>query len=202
MAIIETKTVTRPNTSIPFFVDTENAGLLQVKTAIGYSFAENTPSYSKAVAAGGNIVSERTISANGLTQTNVVTFATIADYNRVESAVSIALDDEYQQYVNDNEFSHTENQYVQTGFDSAFSCTTTYTYTANTATLYPLFEYFVNAIEASDKLTSLVNTGTQVIAVHEYANSEDFTANHWQDFTFVNSLHTGEVTRTIAYTLL
>lgn len=202
MAIIETKIVIRPNTNVPFFVDSGNTILEQEKATIGYTLVEKTSTYVKTTAANGNIIGERTISNNGLTQTNVVTFATVADYNQVESTVSIALDNEYQQYVNNNGFVHGENQYVQTGFDAPFSCTTTYTYTANTSTLYPLFEYFVNAIEASNKLTSLVNTGTQVIAVHEYLDSGDFTENHWQDFTFVNSLHTGEVTRTITYALL
>lgn len=202
MAIVETKTVIRPTTSIPFFVDTNNATLVQLKSTIGYLFVEQTASFVKAATADNSVISERTVSADGLTQTNVVTFASIADYNRVETAISIKLDSEYQQYVEANGLSHSENQYVQAGFAAPFSCTTTYHYDADTATKYPLFDSFVAVIESSDKLESLINNGSSVVAVHHYLNSEDFNQTHWQDFVFCDKLNDGGVTRTITYALL
>lgn len=202
MPIVEIKTVNRADTNTAFFNDSNNAVSMQTKATIGYVLVEQTPTYLKVATPDGKIVNERTVSANGLTQTNTTTFASLEDYSRVETAIGIDLDDEYRQYIEEHSLDHSENQYTQTGINAPFTCTTTYSYTANTSTLFPLFDYFVNALEASEKLISLVNTGTQVVAVHEYENSEDFTANHWADFPYVHSLRTGEVTRTISYASL
>jgi hypothetical protein len=108
------------------------------------------------------------------------------------------------EYARDNGITHpSTGQYELTGIDAPFTCTTTYTY--NPATVfadYPLFDNFINVIESSDKLTSFTNTGTQLIAVHTYDNSADFTENHWADYHFVPGLHAAGVTRTIVYAMV
>lgn len=201
MLIAETKTVSRPDTSVLFFNDTDNPVLLQIRAEVGYVLIERTANYLKSATPDGKVVSERNITNNGLTQTTVTTFASVEDYSRVDTIMGIAVDHEYGQYTEEVGLTHEWNQYLQTGIDQPFTCTTTYTYTPETSTLYPMFDYFVTIAESSDKLVSLVNTGTQVIAVHKYQNSEDFTDNHWKDFVYIEQLNTGGVTRTITYAI-
>lgn len=202
MPIVETKIVNRPDTSVLFFSDTDNYISLRTKETIGYEIVEQTPTYIKYIGTKVKITGERIFTNNGLTQTYITTFDSLEDYSQVDTLIGIDGDVEYLKYVEDHGLTHPENQYTQSGIAQPFTCTTTYNYTPETATLYPLFNYFINVIEASEKLISLVNTGSQIVAVHEYQNSEDFTADHWADFAFVKQLYTGNVTRTITYALL
>jgi hypothetical protein len=208
MAIIETKIISRPNASIPFFSQTDNATLLAAKTTMGsFNWVTNTETYQKGVNASGSHIVERNYSSDLLTQTTKMTFDSLSTWSTVDSALSIALDKEYSAYVEDNELINPASdsevaQYTLTGIDAPFTCTTTYTYNSNTLTGYTLFESFIEVIEASDKLTGFTNTGTQLVAVHTYTNAADFTENHWRDFNFVTSLHNGGVTRTISYALV
>jgi hypothetical protein len=204
MAIIETKIVSRPNTGTPFFSQTDNAELVASKAILGpFTFINNTETYQKSANASGSHVIERTYSTDLLTQTNKMTFDSIATWSTVDSATGIALDKEYFAYAETNGLTHpTIGQYGVTGIDASFTCTTTYNYNDSTLTGYPLFDSFIDVIESSDNLTSFTNTGTQLIAVHTYTNAANFNQNHWRDGTFVTALHTGGVTRTIAYAMV
>lgn len=190
MAIVETKSVTRPNTSVVFFNETNAPTRLAVKAA--------TESYI----ADGKYTIAKNVSGDGLTQTTVTTYDSLATFSEIDSILGIDLDAAYTVYAQANSLTHGTPQYSLTGIDAPFTCTTTYIYGANTGSLYPNFESFINVIEASNALISFTNTGTQLIAVHQYDNSADFSANHWQDFTYVSSLNTAGVTRTIEYALV
>lgn len=202
MPIVETKTSIRPNTSVTFFRQSDNPLLSQLKTELGFVLMEQTPTYIKTGTADGGVINEHTLTNDGLTQHSKSTFSSIENYNRIETAIGINFDDEYRKYTELHGITHPVDQYAQTGFDAPFSCTTTYSYTTETPTVYLSFEYFINSLEASNKLSSFVNTGTQLIAVHEYLNSGDFTDNHWYDYPFIERLHAGKITRTIEYKLL
>jgi hypothetical protein len=201
MAIVETKIVSRPNTSIPFFNETDNAELVSFKAATGpYTFTTNTESYQRSTNVSGSVIIERTLSTDLLTQTNKVTFDSMSTWSTTDTCINVALDKEYFAYAEANGLTHPTGQYTLTGISSAFSCTTTYTFDSNIADSF--FNIFTSSIEASDKLVSFTNTGTQLIAVHTYTNSADFTENHWKDNTFVAYLNENEITRTIAYAMI
>lgn len=201
MAIIETKVVARNSTSIPFFSQTDNPKLVELKAEFGtFTWITNTATYQKSTNASGSHVIERTYSEDLLTQTTKMTFDSLATWSEIDTLTGIALDNEYKNYIETNEFVQMDSgQYAVTGIDTPFTCTTTYNYTSGITEGYPLFESFISVIEVSDKLTSFTNTGTQLIAVHTYDNSADFSENHWKDFIYVTSLHTGGITRTISY---
>lgn len=207
MAIVETKIVSRPNTSIPFFTQTENPARLDSKAAVAealspHTFLVNTESYQKSTNASGSHVIERMYSDDLLTQTSKITFDSLETFSIVETCIGIALDRAYSVYSQDNGFTHpSTGQYSLTGIDAPFTCTTTYTYSSDFAASH-FFEIFVSCLEVSDKLTSFTNTGTQLIAVHTYTNAGDFTENHWRDFSFIGALYDSGVTRTIAYAMV
>jgi hypothetical protein len=208
MPIVEIKSVRRPNTGVEFFNLTTNPALEQAKAAMGYSITEveNTGTYSKRVNADNSMIVERALSDDGLVQKTTVTFSDLATYSHVDSCLGIALDVAFRTYTEAGNFVPHDPadgpQYVQSGINQAFNCTTVYHYTSRTAELYPLFDSFVSVIEATNKLVSLVNNGSSVTAVHQYLNSEDFTENHWDDFQFITKLHNAGVTRTITYELV
>ena len=205
MPIVETKKYTRPNTGVEFFNLTNNPVLESVKQAVGYTLTEveQTATYSKRTTADGKMIVERVISDDGLLQTCTVTFSDMATYSHVDSCIGIALDFAYKTYTETDDFvPPPAPQYVQSGINQPFSCTTTYTYDSNIQTTYPLFNSFINVIEASENLVELTNNGSVIVAVHNYQNSEDFNENHWNDYFFIEGLHTGGVTRTIVYATL
>jgi hypothetical protein len=202
MAIVETKIVSRPTTSIPFFNQTSNTALLALREELGpFTIVSDTETYYKSTNASGSHIVERTYSTDLLTQTNKVTVDSVSTWSVVDSAIGINLDKEYFAYATTNDYTHpTTNQYILTGIDTAFSCTTTYTYNSITDNSY--FNTFISFLEVSDKLISFTNTGTQLIAVHTYTNSTDFTNTHWRDSSFVNFLQENGITRTISYALV
>ena len=207
MVITETKVNTRPNTSVRFFITptATRPEIEKVREDIGQftTVEQNGPNYAKKSNADGSMVYEVTVSDDGLVQTIKVTYSNLEIYSRVDTALSIALDYANKLYSETDDFvPPTGQQYIQTGIDQPFTCTTTYTYTDDTITAYPLFDSFISVLESSSNLESLTNDGTTVTAVHHYLNSEDFTENHWFDYRFVEGLHAGGVTRTIKYELV
>jgi hypothetical protein len=204
MPIVETKISTRPNITIPFYNATNNALIVALKSATGpeYTVAETTDTYKKTIATSGTHIVERIYSEDQLTETVKKTFNSLADWSHHDTNLSIEIDNSYLEYTTTNGFSQLEsNQYTLTGIDAPFTCTTTYNYIQDQVP--PEFDSFIVVIEvASVNLISLVNTGTQLISVCEYANSTDFTTNHWRDFQYIPMLHAGGVTRTIQYALL
>ena len=150
MAIVETKIVSRPNTSIPFFNQTSNSIITQVRNAYPgpYTVESDTSTYYKQTNGSGSHIVERTYSSDLLTQTNKMTFDSVATWSAVDSATSIALDKEYFAYAESNGLTHpTTSQYSLTGIGAPFSCTTTYTYDANIDDSF--FNIFISSLEVS-----------------------------------------------------
>ena len=140
--------------------------------------------------------------ATGLIHTKTGTFANIEIFGMHKSTQGIEDEAIYLEYAQRENISGA-GQYTLTGIDAPFTCTTTYTYDPATIdTGYPLFESFIDVVESSDRLTSFTNTGTQLIAVHTYNNSTDYTENFWKDRIFITSLHAGGVTRTVSYAMV
>lgn len=191
MIITETKIAVRPDTTVPFFNNTTISNEVSVREL-----------YTPFIADGRLSVS-REISSDGLQQTTINTYSSMEVYSQIDTILSIDLDYAYCMYADENNFQlNVGQQYIQTGIDAPFTCTTTYSYGANVYELYPLFDSFINVIESSMALESFINTGTQLIAVHQYSNSADFTHNHWADYSLIKSLYNAKLTRTIKYELV
>ena len=219
MAIVETKITQRPNTSVAVSVNLikqliadenpEYATRLQQKTTNLFGpqtqlidNGEHKKSSFDVNGISGAMVFEGNCDETGLIHTRTGTFANLEIFSLHKSAQGIEDDAVYLNYAQRVNIAGA-GQYSLTGIDAPFTCTTTYTYDpATISTAYPLFESFINVLESSDKLTAFTNTGTQLIAVHTYDDSADYTENHWKDRTFVPSLHAGRVTRTIAYAMV
>lgn len=204
MSIAETKISVRPNITVPFYAANNNALVMSFKSVTGpeYTVAETTDTYRKTIATSGTHIVERMYSDDGLTETVKKTFDSLADWSDYDTNISIEFDNAYIEYTTTNGFIHPNSgQYNLTGIDAAFTCTTTYNYDHDQVT--PEFANFIIAIEvASNNLIDLVNTGNQIISICEYANSNDFTTNHWADFSYVPLLHASGVTRTILYAMI
>lgn len=192
MAITEIKVITRPNTTVPFFGRSAEPASLEIRRLIAPFLLNNTLNWNVAV------------SDDGLTQTATSVFDSLETYSQIRTLSGIELDYAFRNYVEGADFvPPTSKQYTQSGIDSKFTCTTTYSYNPDTiSTDYPLWDSFIGVIEASDKLINLTNTGTDLIATHQYLNSEDYTENYWLDYRFINGLHDGHVVRTVAFEMV
>ena len=193
MAITEIKKTIRSTTNDVFFTDSPMTTDRQTLKS------SNTP-----LVHAGKFTFTPVLSEDGLIQTNTAIFADLETYSQVDTAIGINIDHAYFTWATDNNLnqSEIENQYTQLGIDQSFTCTTTYSYSNNISELYPEFDSFISRIELSPKLVSFTNTGSQLVAVHEYANSSDFTENHWKDYSFVEALYSAGITRTITYALV
>ena len=191
MAITETKITTRSSTSDLFFTDSP---LTAARTTLGEFLAP--------MVAEGRVNYSITLSEDELVQYRTGTFADLATYSAVDSAVGIAIDAEYRDWSVTNNLNQSlpagTEQYTQSGINTSFTCTTTYNY-SETATEWDMWQSFIGRIEFSTNLVSFTDTGSQLILVHEYANSAEFTENHFQDFSLVDGLNDAGVTRTITY---
>ena len=219
MAIVETKITRRPNTSVAVSVllikqliadeNPEYAARLQQKTTNLFGAqtqlidnGDHKKSSFDVNGISGAMIFEGNCDETGLVHTRTGTFANLEIFGMNKSSQSIEDEVMYLEYAQRENISGT-GQYSLTGIDAPFTCTTTYTYDpAQIATGYPLFDSFIAVIESSDKLTSFTNTGTQLIAVHTYNSSTDYTENFWKDRTFITGLHAGGVTRTISYAMV
>jgi hypothetical protein len=189
MPIVETKTVTRPNTSVDFFNESNDPVRLTIKTQL------------QPLVDAGKYTLTKNVSGDGLTQTNVATFDSLDTYSQVDTILGVELDYAYFNYSELHLFDHPSSQYSQTGIDAMFTCTTTYTFSPEVLSSNTKLQSFFYYLETTPKLISCVNTGTQVIAVHQYNNSVDFTSQHWKDFGFAELLHDCAVTRTLSYAM-
>ena len=219
MAIVETRIIRRPNTSVAVSTilikqliadeNPEYAARLEQKTTslLGeQTMVINNGDHKKSSynvnGINNAIVFEGNVDETGLIHTKTATFVNLEVFSLNKSAQTIEDQAVYLDYAAKNNITGA-GQYSLTGIDAPFTCTTTYTY--NPATIdtgYPLFESFVNVLESSDKLTAFTNSGTQLIAVHTYDDAADYVENYWKDRTFVTSLYAGGVTRTIAYAMV
>jgi len=207
--IVETKIATRPTATTPFF----NSRVLPGQAYTPYTgapgglpeavfiqplhaeFAENMASFTSA----GRFSSTFTLSEDLLTRTTINTYSDLECYNASENFIDIEFDAAYYSYAVTNNITSPTNGYTQTGINQPFSCTTVYTFNPEDINM---FETMIDTLETSFCLESFVNTGTVVTAVHHYADSADFTENHWKDYTYTPYLHAEGVTRSITYAIL
>ena len=188
MQIIDTRHFVRPNTSTAFFNEGYTSARLEHKIV-----------YDELLAAG-KLSREITLSDDGLTQSVVTNYNSLEAYSTRYSSVGIELNKDFFEYCATNNIITTVA--TQAGIDVPFTCTTTYTYNANTSTLFPEFEDFIRNIMRSITLVEFTNTGTQLIAVHRYENSADYNTTCWRDAGAIAGLFNGGVTRTMEFKLV
>jgi hypothetical protein len=187
MAIVDTKIVIRPNTSVPFYIDSGSP----IRQAAYDAF--------EPLRASGKYSSVYTVSGDGLTQTAVITCADLETYSAYETILGIEFDCDYITYLEDNNFpmlnkNTNPRPFTTTGIDSPFTCTTVYTFREND----PTMSIFASSVGLDSTLNVTVGSNT-VTVVKEYANSADFTDNAYVDLRYTQQLKTKGVTRTITY---
>jgi hypothetical protein len=191
MAIIETKKFVRPNTSVSFYT---NDGK-------GSAILDAIQAQIDPLRALGKVRGEISVSEDGLTQTGTVTYTDLDAWSQRDTLLSIALDAEFMQHSRDNSITGGSPQYTITGIDYPFTCTTVYTFQAGNTSLLDLISNAASADSdpSSSKLKSATATETTLTLVHQFDNSDDFTANHFNDIQGVVDLNAAGVTRTITY---
>ena len=206
MAIIEIKKSIRPNTSVEVFNRSNNSAKVAfLESARGLYGTEtvviDTSTHRKISYANG-VISEGQYLDDGLTFVQTATFPTLEIYSQLDTLKGVNLDYEYKQYSDNNNITHPEEQYIQTGIDAPFSCTTTYNFPSGTLESDSMMLGFARFLQNSNKLESFTNTATQIIAVHHYLDSADFSEYHFRDFQHIGFLFDAGATRTISYTML
>jgi hypothetical protein len=207
MAIVETRTSSRPNTSVELFNRTSDPDNLAFQAKFEETFGStevliettNDVSHHRKTATGGDkIIVEGSFDSTGLIFTRKRTYRDINIYSQAMDLATIAMQVKTTEYDQANGITATGPVFELTGIDASFKYTTTYNYNPDTVrTSYTLFDSFVNVIEASDNLHGFTDTGTKIIAEHVYANSADFVENRWKDQPFIAALHTAGITRNV-----
>lgn len=189
MQIIDRCQFTRPDTTIPFFNTTgDTLNGLSYKTVFDQLVADS------------KLTRDVVVSDDGLTQSVTFTHDSIETLSARYNAYSIGLNKEFYEYC--TEHGSASAGVTQEGIDVPFTVTTIYTYNENTSTLYPQFESFIQTLTVNITLEEFTNTGTQLIAVHRYKNSEDYNVARWQDSSYIVGLCAGGVTRTVEFKLV
>lgn len=207
MAIVETRTARRPNTSVEMYNRTSDPEYLAIQAKFEETFGalqvliettDDVPHHRKTSNGIDKIITEGSYDSTGLIFTRTRTFKDIDIYSQAMNLQTIAEQVKIREYNQANGITGAGQPFQLTGIESSFKYTTTYNYNPDTVTTsYPLFDSFVSVIEASDNLHNFTNTGTELIAEHVYANSADFVANHWKDQPFVVALKTAGITRNV-----
>ncbi len=208
MPIVEIKKSVRPNTSVLPIEKTNHPGFVAHQQAIFNEFGAetvlvDTPEHRKISRDNGSVIVEGQFDSTGLILTRTSTFADLDVYNRIENILTVEFDYIYKQYFTDNNITTpATGQYIQTGIATPFSCTTTYNFPAGTLESDSMMLGFARFLQNSNKLESFTNTATQIVAVHHYLDSADFTEYHFKDFQHIGFLHDAGATRTISYAML
>ena len=189
MAITQTLVFTRPDTNNSFHVDTTSVTVSEYKTIReGYITS-------------GKLTVNNIDSDDGLTRTVTAIYADLATYSERDNFITIAFDADYHAYTTAH--GHTTTSYTHAGIDSAFTCTTVYTFPSAGLSVH---DTLVAAIDEQNqrtqKLKSLTAEDTVVTVVHQYENSGDFTAKFWGDYVLTPDLHAAGITRTIEYAMV
>jgi hypothetical protein len=208
MAIVEIKKSIRPNTSVlPINRSTDpKLVALQAKMEAEfgpYSELIDEPMHRKISYQNGDFVVDGQFDASGLILTRTATHANLEVYSRVETLIDIEFDYAYKEYTIANGITHPESgQYIQTGIDAPFKCTTTYNFPDGTLESDSMMLGFARFLQNSNKLESFTNTASQIIAVHHYLDSADFSQYHFKDFQHIGFLYDAGAIRTISYAML
>jgi len=192
--ITETKRLKRLDTGTAFFNESD-------------SIPSDVRSASTPFKDDGRITVKFVVSDDGLTQTETTTYNSLEIYSQVDTLKGISLDSAYFDYRIGHNFDTLErhDQYVQSGIDQAFTCTTTYTFPTG-GQHSEILDLLVTMINDSNtdynKLKDLTVNTDSVVVVHQYNDSADFTPNHWGDLALATMLQSVDCTRTIQYDLV
>lgn len=185
ITITDKKIFTRPHAGVVLQMDSGSA----LMTAL-----INT---KNAFIAAGNLTFNSETSADGITTTNTLTFNSLEAFSAYDTAIGIDFDAEFMDsYASIG----IVGQWVQSGINQPFTCTTVWNFPTTTAA----HDQLVNSIQEdpAKKLTNLSVTATAITAVHTYDNSEDFNSTFFYDAPLAPALHSAGVTRTISYALV
>ena len=205
MSITKTTRTIRPNTSVPFFRDV-------AKAAVG---SGTYPAFDAANATlndlidAGKLTHVASTSDDGLTDIRNWTFADLETLSAVETALTLNLAVEYQQYRLANDFTiltytdveQRKNALAFGGINQPYRVTTTYTFPEG-ETYIDTFTTSLEAYEHYGKIVDLYIDGNKVVIIHQYLNSEDQTTNPYLEMFYAAQLVEKNVTRTVNYELV
>lgn len=206
MAIVETIVLTRPNTAVDFYSNTESMLLASWRASV------------QSLRDSGKFTTVKTLSDDELVQTMVNTYEDFTAWAEVKGTYTVAYDYERLQYASTNSITSTVNL---VGLDAPFTGTTVYTFPSGTAVNSPLissnervytspYGSIVNLLDIvelrsvvdSGILQSLTSSDTTVTVVHSYADQDTYKNSKWSDQGFLDALVELGVTRTVAYALV
>jgi hypothetical protein len=168
MAITFTTTTTRPNTSMPFWQDSDAASIATSKAAM------------QDLVNSGKLTQTGFIpSDDGLSATNTIVCQDIATLNSYYGVISdLELGKEFNEFFT----SHPEviNTRTISGIDSPLTIVTTYTFPGGTSTIN-VPEIFPTGTHAPEP-ANLQVLDTSVILTHIYENDAGFNSHHYNDF--------------------
>ena len=187
MAITETRTFVRSTTD-GYYPDLTTSSILTAHMA-----------KRQAPIASGALTFTTVPSDDGNTRTSTAVYATISDWNAfLNDAITIEYQHDLNTHTPTGDDGKFEVSYNQSGIDAPFVMTTSYTFPTAGLSAHDTLVTAINENNAvANKLTNLTVTDTVVTAVHTYANSADYTTNHWNDLKLIADLQAAGVTRNI-----
>ena len=185
--ITQIQVTVRPDSSISFFNESEN----YFTTFSGYSDLVT-------LRESGCFTTLRNVGPDGLTQTNIITVDTLANYSRYETACSIELDARFVAYTEEHGFKTFRDTsitpFAVTGIVMPFITTVVYTWPTPDSSM----QIFASSMSLQDGFTVLVGDNTVSVA-RRFENAADYTTNYLQDLVYVTQLYAKGVTRTITH---
>ena len=185
MAIVETYTYSRANTSVDFPYD-----------ALASQFdAEVKPSIQSYIDSGA-YTRTSPLSDDGLKQSKIETYADVATYSAVRNAIdgNSAYKKAFIAKTAENNISFVSS--AMTGIDQAFTITTTYT-THENFDKTNLIQYLYQGGFRKPESTRPLEDGYGTVVVHKYENAADYNSNKFMDSTILGGLLTDGVIKTI-----
>jgi hypothetical protein len=162
MAIVETKTYTRPNTSVEFWLDLQSTERLEMLSLLN------------PFTTAGNLVMQSTVSGDGLTQTATRTVDTLETYANYLTTFTVSYNKLNKDYLTTSNIS--VGNFALTGVGTAFTANVTISFpTANTSAQANLLSY-VNTIPTTH-LANVTVTDTSVTRIINYSGDADYSAN-------------------------
>jgi hypothetical protein len=184
--ITQIQVTVRPDTSISFFNESEIFNNYSGQTDV------------IALRDSGAMTILRNVGPDGLTQTNIITVDTLANYSKFETACSIELDARFVAYTEEHGFKNFRDTsitpFAVTGIVMPFVTTVVYTWPTPDSSM----QIFASSMSLQDGFTVLVGDNTVSVA-RRFDNAADYTTNYLQDLVYVTQLYAKGVTRTITH---
>ena len=157
----------------------------------GLPYATQVKELDTAFTAAGNANIFVSTSNSNLTMTVTSTFPDINSLNNRNaagaSAGNLNLDSEFMNFVANT--GQTLISRSVTGIDVPFTVTTTYNFATGTNT-----DSLVNALNGSAPFLTNLTVGTSsIVAIHQYANTTQYTTSRWNDYALTSELVSSNV---------